>query len=133
MLIKKLEKKVAGAPIKVGKSKGGIGAYMVGTCYVTFKGQKYERPVVFLDQNLNPEIIPGLDQLMTIDQLIKFSQPKAWEFDVGAIAQVEQQLKEALPSSDATAGQSIVESGGSSASESGEPNPGKPEERPVVR
>jgi hypothetical protein len=96
MLIQKLEKKITGVPIKVGKSKGGMHAFMVGTCYVTFKGQRYERPVVFVDQRANPETIPDLEQLLTIDQLIKFSQPKTWELDAAAIAQVEQQLKEDL-------------------------------------
>lgn len=94
MLIKKLEKKITGAPVKVGTSKGGMHAFMVGTCYVTFKDQSYERPVVFLDPSLDSKFIPGLDQLMTIDQLIKFSQPKSWEFDAMMIAQVEQQLKD---------------------------------------
>lgn len=94
MLIQKLEKKITGAPIKVGESKGGMYAFMVGTCYVTFKGQKYERPVVFVDQRPDPDTVPALEQLLTVDQLIKFSQPKAWEWDLVAIAQVEQQLKE---------------------------------------
>lgn len=127
MLIKKLEKTVAGAPIKVGSSKGGMAAFMVGTCSVTFKGQQYERPVVFLEQNLNPEI-PGLDQLMTIDQLIKFSQPKTWEFDAETIAQVEQQLK-GMPAHEARVEETILESKANSPPRSESPEP----ERPVVR
>jgi hypothetical protein len=39
--------------------------------------------------------MPGLEQLLSIDQLIRFSQPNAWEFDEEAIAHAKQQLKTA--------------------------------------
>jgi hypothetical protein len=95
MLIARLDRKVVGAPIKVGTSKGGLHAFVVGAHSIILGGTKIERLVVFIDQNPSADSIPGLEQLLSIDQLIRFSQPNAWEFDEEAIAHAKQQLKAA--------------------------------------
>jgi len=96
MPIAKLDKKVAGQPIKVGTSKGGIQAFMVGICYAKVGDQQYERPVLFLQPQGHPDpsntTVPDPEQLLSIDQLTRYSQPNAWEWDEGAIAEAMGQL-----------------------------------------
>ncbi len=93
MPIAKLDKKIEGLPIKIGTSKGGMHAFMAGVWCITIGDKTYERPVVFLHADQAPDAIPDLEQLLSIDQLIKFSQPGAWKWDEAAIAQAKAQLK----------------------------------------
>ena len=89
MPIAKLDKKVDGRPIKVGTSKGGLYAFMAGVWYVSLNNKTYERPVVFLNDKPATDTIPDPEQLLSIDQLIKFSQPGTWEWDEETISQVK--------------------------------------------
>lgn len=93
MPIAKLDKKVEGRPVKVGTSKGGMHAFMAGVWCITLENKTYERPVVFVNESLNPDTIPDIEQLLSIDQLSKFSQPGTWQWDDAAIAQAKTQLK----------------------------------------
>lgn len=90
--IAKLDKKVAGRPVKIGTSKGGMYAFMAGVWCITVDNKIYERPVVFVNESLNPDAIPALEQLLSMDQLSKFSQPGTWQWDHCAIAQAKTQL-----------------------------------------
>jgi len=93
--IAKLDKKLEGQPIKVGTSKGGMQAFIVGICYAKVGDQKYERPVLFLQPQGRPAPTadaPDPEQFLSIDQLIRYSQPNAWEWDEGAIAEAMGQL-----------------------------------------
>ncbi len=96
MPIVKVDKKVEGQPIKVGMSKGGMQAFMVGICYAKVGDQQYERPVLFLQPQghsaPSADTVPDPEQLLSIDQLTRYSQPNAWEWDEGAIARAMDQL-----------------------------------------
>lgn len=96
MLIVKVDKKVAGQPIKVGMSKGGMQAFMVGICYAKVGDQQYERPVLFLQPQGHPDpntdTVSDPEQLLSIDQLTRYSQPKAWKWDEAAISEAMDQL-----------------------------------------
>lgn len=92
MPIAKLDKQVEGPPVKIGTSKGGMHAFMAGIWCITRDNTIYERPVVFLrppGQPVDANTLPDPEELLSIDQLVKFSQPGAWEWDEAAIAQAQ--------------------------------------------
>ncbi|CAA9585138.1 hypothetical protein AVDCRST_MAG81-4084 [uncultured Synechococcales cyanobacterium] len=92
MPIAKIDKKVEGPPIKIGTSKGGMNAFMAGIWCITKDDKTYERPVIFLrpqGQPVDTGTTPDPEELLSIDQLITFSQPGAWEWDQAAIAEAQ--------------------------------------------